>query len=140
MASGIAATTRFVGFVVGLAGLGAVLAAVAESNLRLLGAPLVPSQPPDWHTLGLRIVGGDAVDALALVPGEARAAIASVVHHSVAVGFGAALAIGAVAAILSSMASWLLIRAADTHPSKARKTPASAAELSSPPRAVCATK
>jgi EmrB/QacA subfamily drug resistance transporter len=140
MASGIAATTRFVGIVVGLAVLGAVLAAVAESNLRRIGAPLVPSQPPDWHTLGLRIVGGDAAGALALVPGEARAAIASVMHHSVAVGFGAALVIGAVAAMLSSTSSWLLIRAADTRPSKARKMPASTAELSSPTRAVCAAK
>jgi hypothetical protein len=86
MASGIAATTRFVGIVVGLAVLGAVLAAVAESNLRRFGTPFVPSQPLDWHALGLRIVGGDVAGALALVPSEVRTAIASVVHHSIAAG------------------------------------------------------
>jgi hypothetical protein len=123
MASGIAATTRFVGIVVGLAVLGAVLAAVTESNLRWLGAPLAPNQPLDWHALGLRIVGGDAVSALALVPNELRTVIASVVHHSIAAGFGAALAIGALMAMLCSLWSWLLIRAADTLPFKPQKTP-----------------
>jgi len=118
MASGIAATTRFVGIVVGLAVLGAVLAAVAEANLRRLGAPLVANQPLDWHALGLRIVGGDAAGALALVPAEVRAALASVVHHSVGAGFGAALAIGAVVALLSSLGSWLLVRPSDTRPAK----------------------
>ena len=140
MASGIAATTRFVGIVVGLAVLGAVLAAVAESNLRWLGSPLVLNQPLDWHALGLRIVGGDAEGALALVPSEVRTAIASVVHHSIAAGFGAALAIGAVVALLSSMASWVLIRAADTPPSRPQETPASAARLPAPAGAVRAAK
>ena len=127
MASGIAATTRFVGIVVGLAVLGAVLAAVAEANLRRLGAPLVANQPLDWHALGLRIVGGDAAGALGLVPEEVRTALASVVHHSVGAGFGAALAIGAVVAMLSSFSSWLLIRAADTRPSQPQAKPSAAA-------------
>ena len=37
MASGLASTTRFIGIIAGVAGLGAVLSAVAESNLRRLG-------------------------------------------------------------------------------------------------------
>ena len=129
MASGIAATTRFVGIVVGLAVLGAVLAAVAEANLRRLGAPIVANMPLDWHALSQRIVGGDAGGALALVPDEVRTALASVVHHSVGAGFGAALTIGAVVALLSSIASWLLIRAADTRPAKPQSEPAPAAGL-----------
>jgi EmrB/QacA subfamily drug resistance transporter len=44
MASGIAATTRFVGINIGVAGLGAVLAVVAETTLRRLGASLFPNQ------------------------------------------------------------------------------------------------
>jgi EmrB/QacA subfamily drug resistance transporter len=118
MASGIAATTRFVGIVVGLAVLGAVLAAVAEVNLRRLGTPIVGNQPLDWHALGLRIVGGDAAGALAVVPDEVRSALAAVVHHSVGAGFGASLAIGAAVALLSSIVSWLLIRAGDTRPAE----------------------
>jgi hypothetical protein len=63
-----------------------------------------------------------------------------VMHHSIAAGFGAALAIGAVVAMLSSMSSWLLIRAADTRPSKPQKTPASAAELPTLPDLAPAVK
>jgi EmrB/QacA subfamily drug resistance transporter len=62
MASGIAATSRFVGIAVGLAVLGAILAAVAEADLRRLGTTVLPGQPLDWHVLGLRIVGGDVAD------------------------------------------------------------------------------
>src|ERR1700727_1286495 len=59
MASGLASTTRFIGIIAGVAGLGAVLAGVAEANLRRLGQPLVLDQSVDWHDLSLRIVGGD---------------------------------------------------------------------------------
>jgi MFS family permease len=132
MASGVAATTRFVGIVVGLAVLGAMLSAVTEASLGRLGAALAQNEPLDWHALGLRIVGGDAAGALALVPNEVRTAIASVVHQSVAAGFGAAFAIGAVVAILSSMLSWRLIRAADTRPSTPQNRPISMARALTP--------
>jgi EmrB/QacA subfamily drug resistance transporter len=110
MASGIASTTRFVGITVGLAGLGAVLAAISENNLRRLGMPLVPNQIIDWHALSLRIMGGDANGGLSLLSAENRSAIEPVVHQSVAAGFGAALAAGVVVAALSSALSWMLIR------------------------------
>src|ERR1700722_16187097 len=139
MASGIAATTRFVGIVVGLAVLGAMLSAVTETSLRRLGTPLAPNQPLDWHALGLRIVGGDAAGALALVPNEVRTTIASVMHQSIAAGFGAALAIGAVVAILSSMLSWLLIRSADTRPSTLQNGPIPTARALTP-KVVAAAK
>jgi nitrate/nitrite transporter NarK len=57
MASGLASTTRFIGIIAGVAVLGAVLAGVAEANLRRLGQPLVLDQRVDWHDLSLRIVG-----------------------------------------------------------------------------------
>src|ERR1700760_2255710 len=60
MASGLASTTRFIGIIAGVAGLGAVLSAVAESHLQSLGTPLVPDHAVDWHGLSLRIGGGPA--------------------------------------------------------------------------------
>jgi EmrB/QacA subfamily drug resistance transporter len=117
MASGLASTTRFIGIIVGVAGLGAVLSAVAESSLRRLGSPLVPDQTIDWHGISLRIVGGDVNGALSALPESMRVAIASTVHSSVAAGFGAAFAVATVVAILSSVASWRLIRPTGQHSS-----------------------
>ncbi len=117
MASGLASTTRFIGIIAGVAGLGAVLAAVAEANLRKLGAPLVPGQAVDWHDLSLRIVGGDARGALAALPDPIRDALGGAVHASVDAGFGAVLFVAALVAVLSSLASWRLIRTAAHRPS-----------------------
>jgi MFS family permease len=114
MASGLASTTRFIGIIAGVAGLGAVLAAVAEAKLRRLGRPLVPDQTVDWHDLSLRIVGGDAHGALSALSDSIRTAIGDTVHASVAAGFGAALTVASIIAILSSLASWRLIRTAET--------------------------
>jgi EmrB/QacA subfamily drug resistance transporter len=114
MAGGIAATTRFIGIVMGLAGLGAVLAAVAEENLRRLGMPLGADKVVDWHGLSLRIVGGDATSGLSVLPSEVQKSLEPAVHGSVAAGFGAALAIGAIAATIFGILTWLLMRTADT--------------------------
>ena len=114
MASGLASTTRFIGIIAGVAGLGAVLAAVAEASLRRLGAPLVLDQRVDWHDLSLRIVGGDASGALSALSDPIRIALQGTVHASVAAGFGAALSVAAVVAVFASLASWRLIRAAGT--------------------------
>lgn len=117
MASGLASTTRFIGIIAGVAGLGAVLAGVAEANLRNLGTSLVPDHAVDWHDLSLRIVGGDAQGALAALPAPIQNALAGAVHASVGAGFGAALIVAAFIAVLSSLASWRLIRTAGNSPS-----------------------
>jgi len=99
-------------------GLGAVLAAVAEANLRRLGEPLMLDQTVDWHDLSLRIVGGDASWCFVCfnqIP--IRIALQGTVHASVAAGFGAALSVAAIVAVLASLASWRLIRAAGTRSS-----------------------
>src|ERR1700760_2696410 len=80
MASGLASTTRFIGIIAGVAGLGAVLSAVAESHLRRLGASVASNQAIDWHGLSLRIVGGDANGAISALPDTIRAEIAAVGH------------------------------------------------------------
>ncbi|MFL9945846.1 MFS transporter [Paraburkholderia agricolaris] len=113
MASGIAGATRFVGIIVGLAGLGAVLAGVAEGSLHRLGAPQVAGHAMDWHALSLRIMGGDANGALSVLPAETRKAIEHAVRSSVAHGFGSALAVGAIVAAVAGALSWLFIRRVD---------------------------
>jgi EmrB/QacA subfamily drug resistance transporter len=115
MASGISGATRFVGIISGLAGLGAVIAAVAESSLRRQGMLLVPGQVVDWHALNLRIVGGDVNGGLSVLPAEIQTVIGDAVHQSVAAGFGSALAVGAIIAVVSGALSWRLIRATNTH-------------------------
>jgi EmrB/QacA subfamily drug resistance transporter len=112
MASGLASTTRFIGIIAGVAVLGAVLAAVAEARLRKLGTTLAPDQGIDWHELSQRIVGGDAQGALAALSDPIQKALGGAVHASVAAGFGAALFVAAVVAVVSSLASWRLIRSA----------------------------
>jgi hypothetical protein len=116
MAGGIAATTRFMGIVMGLAGLGAVLAAVTEENLRRPSTRLVADKVIDWHTLSLRIVGGDAARGLSVLPDAIRTALEPAVHESVTAGFGAAFSIGATVAAVSGILTWLLIRSADRRP------------------------
>jgi EmrB/QacA subfamily drug resistance transporter len=117
MASGIAGTTRFVGIVVGIAGLGAVLAAIAERRLRGLGIAAVTAQTVNWHSLSLRIVGGDAAGGLSALAADLRTPLEPALRASVSAGFGAAFAVAALFAAVSSILAWALVRATDTRPS-----------------------
>jgi EmrB/QacA subfamily drug resistance transporter len=109
MASGWAGATRFVGIILGLAGLGAVLAGLAESGLRQKGTLLVGAETVDWHALSLRIVGGDPAGGLSVLPVQTQAAIQTAVHTSVANGFSAAFFAAAAIAALASVAVWILL-------------------------------
>ena len=113
MAGGMAATTRFIGIIAGVAGFGAVLAAVAEAALRRLGTSRIPGEVVDWHGLSLRIVAGDAEGALSALPAAVRTALVDAVRDSIAAGFGAALAAAALVALLASFLSWRLVRTPD---------------------------
>jgi EmrB/QacA subfamily drug resistance transporter len=113
MAGGMAATTRFIGIISGVAGLGAVLAAVTDATLRKWGAPRVPGQVVDWHGLSLRVVAGDADGALSALPASIQSALVDVVRDSVAAGFSAALTVAAIIALFSAVLSWRLVRTPD---------------------------
>jgi len=69
-------------------------------------------QTVDCNDLSLRIVGGDASGALSALSDPIRIALQGTVHASVAAGFGAALSVAAIVAVLASLASWRLHRAA----------------------------
>ena len=121
MASGMAGTTRFIGITFGLAGLGAILAAVAESHLRRLGSQVAANQAIDWHDLNLRVVGGDAQGALSAFPGDIRTVLEHAVNGSVALGFGAIFATGAVVALVSAGLAWALVRTPAAQPATEAK-------------------
>lgn len=110
MASGIAATTRFIGITIGFAGLGAVLTTAAESKLRMLGKAVVPDSQIDWHALSLRIVGGDANSVVSDLPHLFHAEMLHVIDAGVASGFAATFAAAAIVAVISSVLSWCLVR------------------------------
>jgi len=112
MASGFAGTTRFIGIILGLAGLGAILAATAEKSLRQLGTQVLSTGGFDWRLLSLRIVGGDARGALAELTGEVREALGHAVRGSITAGFSLTFATTAGIATVSSILVWYLVRAA----------------------------
>jgi MFS family permease len=129
MASGLAGTTRFIGITFGLAGLGAVLAAVAESHLRRLGSGVVGSQAVDWHDLNLRIVGGDASGALSTFGDAVRPLLESAVNESVARGFGTTFGTASAIALVSAALAWHLIRGPGPVPSPQSKDAVLSAEV-----------
>jgi EmrB/QacA subfamily drug resistance transporter len=116
MASGIASTTRFIGFTIGLAGLGAVLASSAEKSLVKAAASHVASGSVEWHRLSLRIVGGDAQGALSDLPSNIRAVLDHAVHVSVTTGFAATFTAAACFGVLTSALAWILVRTARPGP------------------------
>jgi hypothetical protein len=108
MASGVPGATRFVGIISGLAGIGVVIADMAESSLRRQGMLLVPGQVVDGHAQNFRIVGGNDLSVPSgRDPDGSRGRRAA--------GFGMALAVGAIIAVVSGALSWRLIRATNTH-------------------------
>lgn len=109
-ASGISGATRFVGIICGLAGLGAVLAAVSESSLRRTAEIQLNGAKIDWHGLSLRIVGGDSSGALMTLPDSVRTTISDAMLRALATAFGITFAVAATAAALASVLCWKLIR------------------------------
>jgi len=140
MASGMAGTTRFIGITFGLAGLGGVLAAVAESQLRQLGSGAVLSQNVDWHDLNLRVVGGDAHGALSAFVSDVRTVLEHAVDGSVALGFGATFAAGTVIALVSAALVWTLVRTPVVSSSAQSKDASSPNEEPAKPEVLAAAK
>lgn len=118
MASGITGTTRFVGLVSGITGLGAVLAGTATQSLRALGQPLSAGRFDAWHPLILKLVSGDAGDALSMVPPDLRGRMAEAMQASMSLGFAVTFAAAAMVAAICGILTVLLIRAAETAPTR----------------------
>lgn len=105
MASGISGTVRFSGIVIGFAALGAVL-------FHRIAASVIGGLPnataADAYALTRSIAAGDLTGG---APG-----LNSLATSSFGAGYQAILFVAATVAIISALATWLLVRTADTAP------------------------
>ena len=108
MAAGVGGTVRFAGIVIGFALLGAILFGQIQSSLR---ASTLRDSSASIATLAQRVVAGDLAGAKA-----ARPELSEIVTRSFADGYQTLFLTAALFATLSAVATWLLIRDADTAP------------------------
>lgn len=115
MASGISATTRFVGLLVGVAGLGAVLSSgvtrrfVTADAVKGLDAGIVGQAAK-------RAASGDLNGVIGMLGSSAQEAIHSAAATAFAGGFGDASLVAAIVAAVSGFLTFVFVRAADTAP------------------------
>jgi EmrB/QacA subfamily drug resistance transporter len=118
MASGIAGTTRFVGLLLGVAGLGAVLAKVASRQF-VTAATTLGLDPAIAVATATRVTSGN----IAGMPDGVAASIQAQIHAAgltaFADGFAAASLLAAVVAAFAASLTLALVRAADTAPIRA---------------------
>ncbi len=109
MAAGVGGTVRFAGIVIGFALCWARFSS-AKFN-PVCGPPRCAIRPRRSQTLAQRVVAGDLAGAKAAQP-----ELAEIVTRSFADGYQTLFLTAAFFAALSSIATWLLIRDADTAP------------------------
>lgn len=120
MASGISATTRFVGLLVGVAALGAVLSIgvtkrfVASAGVKGLDPELVASAAK-------RVASGDLNGVVGMLGQSAQEAIHSAAAAAFSGGFGDTSLIAAIVAAISGLLAFAFVRAAETAPVKGGK-------------------
>ena len=115
MASGIASTSRFIGILVSVAILGAVLSSVVR---RAFGAAAAAAglDPVAAEAAARRVVAGDLDGALASVPMTSRDAVHAAGLSSFATGFGGATLVAASVGVVAALLTVLLVRPEDTAP------------------------
>jgi EmrB/QacA subfamily drug resistance transporter len=116
MASGIAATVRFVGLLVSVAGFGAVLSYRAM-NLFVPIATAAGLPPPMAENIGRRLASGDVPRAIADVPAQLHQQLLTEGLDAYRTGFAAvSLSAAAVAVIAALGALWFLREASQAEP------------------------
>jgi predicted MFS family arabinose efflux permease len=115
MASGISATTRFVGLLVGVAGLGAVLS-IGVSN-RFSSSAVVSGLDADLVARAAkRVASGDVDGVIGILGTPAAQTIHAAAADAFAGGFGQTSLIAAIVAALCGLLTYLFVRASDTAP------------------------
>jgi EmrB/QacA subfamily drug resistance transporter len=116
MASGISATTRFIGLLFGVAGLGAVLTLRLHAHFLahadLLGGP----GSGGAGAFAERVAAGNLGNAMVAIPEPVRTAVTGAARAGFAGAFSAVLLIASLVAVVASALSWMLIRYQDTKP------------------------
>jgi EmrB/QacA subfamily drug resistance transporter len=115
MASGLASTTRFIGILVAVAGLGAILSTVTrrafEAQSHMLGLSAKASD-----VAARKVTAGDIPGMLNSVMPSARKVAGAIAHHAFAQGFATITAIAASAAAVSAVLAFGIIKREDTAP------------------------
>jgi EmrB/QacA subfamily drug resistance transporter len=120
MASGLASTTRFIGILVSVAGMGAVLASVVHRAFS--GAAMVVGlNPAATEAAAKRVTSGDLAGLLQTVPPSARATLHAAGLASFADGFGAASLLATIVALTAGCLTFLLVRTDETAPTGVRQ-------------------
>jgi EmrB/QacA subfamily drug resistance transporter len=115
MAGGLTATSRFVGLLVGVAALGAVLAHVASRSL-IAGGVAAGLDAGKAAELSRRVTSGDVRGIVGAVPEALRTSIWQIGNTAFADGFAAALLLAAAIAAAMALLTLLLVRRAETSP------------------------
>jgi fucose permease len=115
MASGLASTTRFIGILVSVAGMGAVLTSVLRQSFSA-AAEAAGLAPADAVAAAKRVAAGDLAGTLDQVAPAARAALHAAGLASFADGFAAASFLAAGVAVTACLLTLRFVRFEDTAP------------------------
>jgi hypothetical protein len=115
MASGLASTTRFVGLLLGVAGLSAVLARVVSRQFISAGVAL-GLEPKFAAQAAKQVASGDLTGVMIDVPARLQTQVHAPGWAAFAGGFAAASLVGAAVAALTGILTYILVRSADSAP------------------------
>jgi Na+/melibiose symporter-like transporter len=118
MASGIASTTRFIGILVSVAALGAVLADVARDRF-VVDAARIGLGVDAAREAAARVTSGDLSGLLAVAPPGAREALHSAALAAYGAGFASAALVAASIALVACLLTFALISGEETAPAGA---------------------
>ncbi len=113
MASGLASTTRFIGILVAVAGLGAVLQNTVKQLFveRVSSLGLSQAQALD---AAKHVTAGDLAAVLSMVPASARPELKVAGETAFGAGFGQAALLAACVSLVAVVLTYLLVRSEDT--------------------------
>jgi EmrB/QacA subfamily drug resistance transporter len=115
MASGLAATTRFIGLLVGVAALGAVLTQVASRSF-IAGGVAAGLDAETAVELAKHVTSGDVAGIVGTVPEALRTSVWQIGNAAFADGFAAAALLAAAVAAAMALFTVLLVGRAETLP------------------------
>jgi nitrate/nitrite transporter NarK len=118
MASGLASTTRFIGILVAVAGLGAVLSNSVRGQFEQAASELGLTSDAA-QAAASRVTAGDLAGLLSGVPEAARGRVHDAGLMAFGQGFSAAALVAAAVAVIAAALSYALIRREDTAPPSA---------------------
>jgi MFS family permease len=120
MASGLASTTRFIGILVSVAALGAILSDVANRHFVTVATRL-GLEDASAEAAAKKVTSGDLAGMLAAVPESLRSTLKETGLTAYASGFAEASILAALIAALACALTYRYVRFADTAP--VRRTP-----------------